>query len=288
MVAVHTSPIQPTFNEFIDQLGGESMICSPFISIGPVRQLVTKIQGQGVRDDLQLTVLTDLSVRNVVQGSTDIAAIVFLREHIPRSSIRHLPSIHAKVYIANGNYALVTSANFTDGGASKNREYGLSVRDPELVNRIASDISEYAALGADVSLLRLRSLSKRISSLKSLISEEQQSINAKFRAVATELEQEAEEELLRARVAGRAIHAVFADTILYLLGKGAMPTTELHAHVRGIHPDLCDEFTDRVIDGQHFGKLWKHQVRTAQQYLKRTGMITNDPASRLWRKAASD
>jgi hypothetical protein len=43
--------------------------------------------------------------------------------------------------------------------------------------------------------------------------------------------------------------------------------------VQALHPDLCDDLVDRVIDGQHFGKKWKHAVRTAQQHLKRQGQI---------------
>jgi hypothetical protein len=43
--------------------------------------------------------------------------------------------------------------------------------------------------------------------------------------------------------------------------------------VQAIHPDLCDDSIDRVIDGEHFGKKWKHQVRSAQSYLKRIGSV---------------
>jgi len=52
-----------------------------------------------------------------------------------------------------------------------------------------------------------------------------------------------------------------------------MSTDELNPLIQKIHPDLCDDSVDRVIDGRHFGKKWKHAVRTAQQYLKRTGQI---------------
>ena len=287
MVTFHSSPIQPTFDEFIAQLSGESLICSPFISSGPIRQLITFVERRGVHDLLDLTVLTDLSVRNLVQGATDITALTFLCERLPRSIVRHLPNVHAKVYVADRKYALITSANFTEGGASKNLEYGVSVHDPQLIDTIRSDISEYAALGAEIGLGQMRDLVERVNELRILVREEQQSINSKLRAAASELERETEEELLRARVAGRSIHAVFADTILYLLDQRAMSTVELHGRIREIHSDLCDELVDRVIDGQHFGKLWKHQVRTAQQYLKRTGLIMNDPKSRLWMKTSS-
>jgi hypothetical protein len=43
--------------------------------------------------------------------------------------------------------------------------------------------------------------------------------------------------------------------------------------IQRIHADLCDDSIDRVIDGEHFGKKWKHAVRTAQQQLKKRGEI---------------
>jgi len=70
------------------------------------------------------------------------------------------------------------------------------------------------------------------------------------------------------------MHTVFAKTILYLLRRfGAMPTICLHPRIQQIHPDLCDDTVDRIIDGRHFGKKWKHAVRTAQQQLKKQNLI---------------
>lgn len=55
-----------------------------------------------------------------------------------------------------------------------------------------------------------------------------------------------------------------------------MATIELEQQIKAILPDMCDDKVDRVIDGVHFGKLWKHDVRNAQQYLKRNGQIKSD------------
>ena len=55
-----------------------------------------------------------------------------------------------------------------------------------------------------------------------------------------------------------------------------MPTVEINRAIKRIHPDLCDDTIDRVIDGQHFGKKWKHGVRTAQVFLRRRGDIQRE------------
>ena len=66
------------------------------------------------------------------------------------------------------------------------------------------------------------------------------------------------------------------DRSLFILAKGPLRTTELHPMIQQLQPDICDDSIDRVIDGVHFGKRWKHYVRTAQQFLKRTGRVYFD------------
>lgn len=84
-------------------------------------------------------------------------------------------------------------------------------------------------------------------------------------------------ELLKARAKGKTTHGIFSDTVLYLLEqKGPLRTVELHPLVQQIHPDLCDDTIDRVIDSVHFGKRWKHYVRNARQALERKGIIDFD------------
>jgi hypothetical protein len=95
----------------------------------------------------------------------------------------------------------------------------------------------------------------------------------------------ADVEFLRARTGGRTAHAIFADAILHLLASDPMSTPDLNRRIQQIHPDLCDDTVDRVIDGQHFGKKWKHGVRTAQVYLRRAGRIAR--ANNLWQLVES-
>ena len=65
-----------------------------------------------------------------------------------------------------------------------------------------------------------------------------------------------------------------------------MPTAELNVLVRNLKPELCDDEVDRVINGQSFGKRWKHDIRNAQQQLKRQGQIVLE--NRKWRLASPE
>jgi len=93
-----------------------------------------------------------------------------------------------------------------------------------------------------------------------------------------------EDNLIRMRVKHKSINSIFSETLLYLLSRKPMSTEELHLLVKDIHVDLCDDTLDRVIDGKHFGKLWKHQVRNAQVTLRKAGLIVYDKEAHLWHK----
>lgn len=110
--------------------------------------------------------------------------------------------------------------------------------------------------------------------VKSTFREQQQSAKQAARQEFEDALVEANDELIRIRLRGESTNETFAKTILYLLRKkGPMATSELHPHVQQIHPDLCDDSVDRVIEGENYGKRWKHRVRAAQSTLKQRGKI---------------
>jgi hypothetical protein len=238
-------------------------------------EFVSRNLPQGMKASGRVWVLTDLSPLPICQGATDPAAVNQLANAVSVSTTIHLPKLHAKVYIADHSHAIVTSANLTTGGLAANFEYGVEIGNPSVVTTVRKDIQDYAALGALVSDVRLRAYCEVAERVRAAFRTQTAGI-----ATATRLEfeaslRDAEDELIRIRLGGGAVHEVFARTILYLLKRhGPLSTKQIHPLVEAIHPDLCDNSIDRVIDGVHFGKKWKHAVRTAQQILKERGEIT--------------
>lgn len=245
-------------------------------------ELLTKHASAPLRTEGRLCLLTDLSATNLCQASTDPAALLLSFEAAGCTLIRHLPRLHAKVYVADSSAAIITSANLTAGGLFRNYEYGVEILDSDAVGVIRDELLAYSDLGALISqdaLLKLADIARRLRSVEERIritpsSPLQREIN--------EALGEAEDELIRHRLAGGTMHTVFARTVEYLLNReGPLPTERLHPMVADIHPDLCDDTIDRVIDGKHFGKKWKHAVRTAQQRLKSQGVI--EYTGSVWR-----
>jgi hypothetical protein len=214
----------------------------------------------------------------MIQGSTSPRALVEFSATFPSTHVRHLPGLHAKVYVADKQTAVITSANLTRGGLRQNYEYGTKITDPILVHQIRDDLVGYGALGAEVSPLELAHLADITDDLQERMSRVMGSatihLREEFQARATA----AHESLLSLRaISAESTNAIFSQTILYLLRRGPLATAdELHPLVQRIHPDLCDDSIDRVIQGVHFGKRWKHMVRNAQQALQRRGLIRYD------------
>ncbi len=224
-----------------------------------------------------ITFVTDLSPTNVCDGATDPNALGVLMAGVPSVTVRHLPRLHAKVYVGDARCAIITSANLTIGGLQRNYEYGVKVLDPAVAASVFRDISKYSELGAFVARENLQVYCDLANRLRATYRRERQSAS---RALRVEFEThlaEAQDELLRLRLAEGPMHTVFAKTIQYLLGAhGPLTTEQLHPRIKSIHPDLCDNGVDRVIDGKSYGKKWKHAVRSAQQQLKRQGLVILD------------
>jgi phosphatidylserine/phosphatidylglycerophosphate/cardiolipin synthase-like enzyme len=268
------------FDSLVAQASSSLVLCSPFVSRGPCERVKSRVARCG-SNDIQVSLLTDLSRRNILSGATDIVAIADLARAIPTMTIRFLPSLHAKVYIADDKCAIVTSGNLTDGGLLRNLEYGVRFTESVKVVSIKQDVLDYALLGSPIETSQLEGLASAAIELRELQQSAERAIRNRLRREFDRRIREVDEDLLRMRTAGRTAHAIFADAILHLLRKRPMSTTEINREVQRIHPDLCDDTIDRVIDGQHFGKLWKHGVRTAQVFLRRRGDIRLE--DKLWR-----
>lgn len=282
MTQLLRSPWTSRFEELVSCANRSLILCAPYIGRGPCARVISRIHS-GVHESFQLTVLTDLSRDNILSGATDVGALADVVQAYPGTAVRFLPSLHAKVYVADELQAIITSGNLTDSGLLRNFEYGVVFSDNETVRAIRDDVLQYASLGSPISHEQLLLFSRIAEELREMRKTAETSIRRNIRNEFERRLCEADAEILQVRAAGRTAHAIFADAIMHLLRKGPLTTQEMHQAIKHIHPDLCDDTIDRVIDGRHFGKKWKHGVRTAQVFLRRRGDIYLDEG--VWRLA---
>jgi hypothetical protein len=286
MVDLLCSPFADVFHEFYGAVTSRCFLCSPYITQPPIRNFIHTADQRGILKSLRLQVLTDISAPNIIQGATDLGALALLMDTFQSVEIRYLPRVHAKVFLADDVLALIGSANLTDGGLSRNYEYGVRLRDAEMVQRTWSDLTRYAELGASVTRNDLTTLQEQVEQVRAATVDEQRTLREKTRLLTQKLQSEVlerrvEDQLIGIRITGRTIHAIFCETLLYLLAQRDMAAAEMATLVQHMHPDLCGD-EDRVINGQSFGKKWKHHLRTARGTLQRKGLIHYLVASGNW------
>ena len=265
------SPWSETFDRFVRSIHRRAFIVAPYITEQPLQRFISILN---MASQPEVSLLTNLSPDGLLQGSIDGKAIANFCRKLPTATIRHLPGLHAKAYVADDHTAIITSGNLTQGSLHRNYEYGIQINDPWMVGKIASDLHEYGNLGASVSVEELDHLADVATSLRKRHSNQLDSVRNSLRREFEVHLHNFHESLKELRgKPGESTNAIFARTIIYLLRRTPLTTREMHPLIHNIHPDLCDDETERVIRGIRFGKEWKHRVRGAQVVLRRNGRI---------------
>lgn len=249
------------------------LLASPFITRGVTSWIAHCLSKRTSANDLRIVCLTNVRVDSVLSGSLDLDGIAELGKEYPHFSPIHLPSLHAKVFVADSRRAIVTSGNLTEGGLRRNCEYGVSIRDPKTVERVRRDFEDYSTLGVPLSIPQVAALGLDLAGLRATFQVQNRRLLQEAGSKLRNGIRSAEDRVLQFRARSGTTQGIFRKTILYLLARSSLRTSELHPLIQQIHPDLCDDNIDRVIDGMNFGKKWKHHVRSAQQALKREGTV---------------
>ena len=268
-----SSPMQPHLKRLIENCHTSLVIASPYIKRSAIEWLISAKSTSLSK----ISILTNISLNSVLSSGLEIAALRLIFESFQTVTIVSLSNLHAKIFIADESIALITSANLTNGGLWTNYEYGVVVSEQTQIKTILSDIYSYMKLGSVVSPEFLDIIESQVIEIieKQAIIESslpEKNLHQELR----QSEQNLQDAFLENRLQrGQTLNRLFSDTILYLLKRSpeGLTTQQIHGEIQDIHPDICDDSIDRVINGQHFGKEWKHHVRAAQEFLKNKNMI---------------
>lgn len=259
--------------ELIRESRDDLIVAAPYITSDGVRFLCSNASPE-LCEVGRINVLTDLSPPPICQGSTEPKALLEIASAISDTRFHHLARFHAKVYIADGRQAIITSGNLTRGGLETNYEYGVKLTDRASVGKIRSDLLDYISIASALNRDQISKYCSISDNVRGDFRREQARLSAKAAGSFEEIIRPAEEELIRIKLAKGSMHSVFAAAVIrFLRREGPKTTQDIHAFIQFLHPDLCDDSVDHVIDGRRFGKKWKHAVRTAQQHLKQQGLI---------------
>ena len=117
-----SSPWAETFEEFARSIRKRAIVVAPFITEQPLERLAYQLDTNNLP---QITILTNLAVDSLLQGSVNGQAIADFCKAVPTTTVRHLPGLHAKTYVADEHTAIITSGNLTYNSLHQNYEYGI-------------------------------------------------------------------------------------------------------------------------------------------------------------------
>ncbi len=280
MIELHSRVWRNNLQSLLLSVERDLLIASPYIQLAEAEWVCRTLASRTTPTQHGLHVLTDVRSDSVLSGSLDIRALRAFYEAIPEAEVVNLPRLHAKVYLADRRMAIVTSANLTHAGLEKNFEYGVGFKGEAIVSQIRSDLESYARVGNVLSRTAIDALAATGDELVAQYNQLQKSSEAKLKRRFEQTLERVRVEFVKAQVGNRSANSLFSEAITYVLSKGPMRTQDLAPEVKRLLPDLCDDTVELIINGQRFGKQWKHNVRNAQQSLKRRGLITLD--ERRW------
>lgn len=258
------------------------IVVAPFIKDDAAEWLCGLLQ-PGVR----LLTLAHLNVRAVRTSALDVTALRLLAAASSASRLFSVPNLHAKVFIADDQAAIVTSGNLTTSALDRNREYGVLFHEKEAVQEIRAHMLALTSIGSPVDLEVIESLIPVEAELRNAEAELVRSATPAAQQHFNAIVKRAHPMLVATQVGSRSANAVFGEAIRFVLSKGPLAgapqkTPAIEREVQRLLPDLCDDSEELIINGQRFGKRWKHRLRNAQQHLVQSGVLVHDSSTRQW------
>jgi HKD family nuclease len=267
------SPFERDFMAALNKAEREVILSSPYINDGGASIFIDSIlnpAGKSIR------ILTNLSARNIVENVTQPSALLKICASFSDTTIFSLERLHAKVYIVDESFAVITSANLTNGGLRSNFEYGVAINDIGTIKTIKRDVLDYASLGHIIDrafLVKIQEECKKIEKVQVKKDTKRNESDLKL-LLAGQKNLDTIFELRYEDTETR--HSIFTKTVFFLLEKHKQLTThELYRLVREIHPEMCK---DTII--YHNEKRWKIEIRQALFYWRRKGIVAGQGTSR--------
>lgn len=167
------SPWRDLLLESADQIKRKLLLVSPFFTTDVIGAIEESLQGNS---DLQthgveVQVLTRIRVEDFQSKASSLEALEELLQWPTRHPawkvfLRAIDNIHAKVWVFDEDLAFVGSGNATHSGLESNIEYGLAVKDSQLVAQILTDWQRYLKEGTTISSEQLAAIRQALERLK--------------------------------------------------------------------------------------------------------------------------
>lgn len=132
MVEIINKPINEMFYNLVSDSKTTIRLCAPYVK----EDIVNNIY-EHKRENVKIDFISNFSIPNFYKRSSDIEAFKKIVEY--KDEVYNCQILHAKIYVFDDRYSIITSANLTSSGFEKNLEYGVFTNDVNVVNRTVED-----------------------------------------------------------------------------------------------------------------------------------------------------
>ena len=149
-------PSWELFERLVAEARDELLICAPWMSLVCLQRLERILLDTKPAKQLRRIQFW----ARVADANTDSQGILALIQRLELTGIsavlRDSPLLHAKIYVADQSLAIITSANFSQGGFSDNIEAAVFVDDSAAIAQLASLLAEIERKTVPVSIADLQ------------------------------------------------------------------------------------------------------------------------------------
>lgn len=131
MVRILNDAIYDEFMQLVENSNEEIKLCVPFIKENIVDDIFTY-----KKPDVRIRMITNVKLMSFYKKVLDINGL--LKIISSNGILYNYPILHAKMYIFDDNKLIISSANLTEAGLKKNKEYGIITDERDLI-KIAND-----------------------------------------------------------------------------------------------------------------------------------------------------
>lgn len=135
MINILNDSVYDEFMNLVEKTDKEIKLCAPFIKKGIVNDILTY-----KKQNVNITTITNIKLMSFYRKVLDIEALSNILNS--NGKIYNYPMLHAKIYIFDDNKLIITSANLTEAGLKKNKEYGIISDDRDLINTANTDFKD--------------------------------------------------------------------------------------------------------------------------------------------------
>lgn len=132
MIELINYQLKDEFFNLVNDAKNQIRLCAPYVKESIINNLY-----KNKKDNVDVEIISSFNMANFYKRSSDIEAFKFILDN--DGKVYNFQSLHAKMYIFDDKYTVITSSNLTDSGFERNFEYGVLIKDESLVNKTISD-----------------------------------------------------------------------------------------------------------------------------------------------------